>query len=232
MSDPASHRSPLQRDWQVLLVGGASGVGKTTVARELARRFDVPLSQVDGYRLMLERSTRPDAFPALHRYRSDGMTIHDPDELCAQWIEVAREVSGALEIVVAFHAATEAPIVLEGDTILPVLAAARVLAGVPVIGQLRSVFLYEPIRERLGAQLAARGRGYQFLSADARERELHRNMAFGQWLLGETQRHGCPTLMPSDGPNGVAATADRVIDLLNQGRQPSGASRRVAAGVP
>jgi 2-phosphoglycerate kinase len=214
VTSDGTHRVP-SRDWQVLLVGGASGVGKTSVARELARRFDVSLSQVDGYRLMLERSTVAENFPAIHGYRSPaGAPPEDPEELCARWINVAHEVSRALEIVVAFHAATMAAVVLEGDTILPALGVSRVLAGVPVVRRVRSVFLHEPNESRLGARLAARDRGYQLLSAADQRRELRRNMAYGEWLAGEAERHGCPVIVPIDGPDGVGATTDRVMERL------------------
>jgi 2-phosphoglycerate kinase len=209
-----AHGAMPERPWQVLLIGGTSGVGKTSVAREVARHFDMPLSQVDGYRLMLERTTSPDAFPALHAYRSRPATHPgDAPALCTAWAEVAHEVSRALEIVVAFHAATGAPLVLEGDTLLPRLATARVLAGVPVVRQIRAVFLHEPGEARLAARLATRGRGYQLLTADARRCELLRNMAYGRWLASEAARAGCAVVEPEDG---VVATAERIVSLLSR----------------
>lgn len=211
---PHDTTSHTQREWQVLLLGGASGVGKTAIARTVARRLDLALSQVDGYRLMLERSTTADAHPAIHGYRVGSSDTIEGQELCDRWIGVAKEVSRALEIVVAFHAATKAATLFEGDTITPALAASRVLAGVPVLRRVRSVFLHEPDEARLAARLETRGRGYQLLSPAARRREVHRNMAYSQWLADEAERHGCPVLIPSDGPDAIDATAARVVHLL------------------
>ncbi len=40
--------------WTVLLIGGASGNGKTTLAEDLGRHFGVPWLQVDDLRLALQ----------------------------------------------------------------------------------------------------------------------------------------------------------------------------------
>jgi 2-phosphoglycerate kinase len=42
------------RSWQVLLLGGASGTGKTSVSYRLARYFDIALTEVDDFQVMLE----------------------------------------------------------------------------------------------------------------------------------------------------------------------------------
>jgi len=225
---------PLARDWQVLLIGGASGTGKTAVASEVARAFDISVAQVDGYRLMLERVTSAECFPALHGYTrsapSDaGQPTLDGDELCARWIDVAHEVSRALEIVLAFHAATEAAVVLEGDTLLPRLASSRMLAGVPVFNRVRAVFLHEPDEARLRARLEHRGRGYQLLSPEAQARELTRNMAYGRWLAEQATAEHCPVIVPSHGDHvggNIAATAARVVAQLSDER-----SRRTTRNI-
>ena len=46
-------------DWFVLLIGGPSGVGKTTVAPEIARRLGAGWLMVDDLRLALARSGLP-----------------------------------------------------------------------------------------------------------------------------------------------------------------------------
>jgi 2-phosphoglycerate kinase len=53
-------------DWVVLLVGGASGVGKSSVAAPLARRLGVNLVEVDDFQLVLEATLAPQQLPLLH----------------------------------------------------------------------------------------------------------------------------------------------------------------------
>ena len=50
MVEPAS-------DFVVLLVGGASGAGKTMLGRPLARRLGVNLTEVDDIQIALEAAT-------------------------------------------------------------------------------------------------------------------------------------------------------------------------------
>ena len=40
---------PLVRRWEVLLLGGASGVGKTQVGYRLAHHFAVGITEVDDF---------------------------------------------------------------------------------------------------------------------------------------------------------------------------------------
>ena len=47
------------RPWQVLLIGGASGAGKTSVSYRLAHHFNVGITEVDDFQVILERMTTP-----------------------------------------------------------------------------------------------------------------------------------------------------------------------------
>ena len=57
--------------WRVLLIGGNSGSGKTSVARQLGLHFGVPWAQVDDFRLVMQRSTIPTDRPAAALLRRD-----------------------------------------------------------------------------------------------------------------------------------------------------------------
>jgi len=48
------------RSWQVLLIGGASGSGKTRVSYRLANHFNVGITEVDDFQVILERMTTPE----------------------------------------------------------------------------------------------------------------------------------------------------------------------------
>ena len=54
------------RPWQVLLIGGASGAGKTSVSYRLANHFNVGITEVDDFQVILERMTTPAQQPELH----------------------------------------------------------------------------------------------------------------------------------------------------------------------
>ena len=54
------------KNWDVLIIGGASGCGKTSISRQIARHYNIDLVRVDDFQMMLEAMTTPETLPALH----------------------------------------------------------------------------------------------------------------------------------------------------------------------
>jgi 2-phosphoglycerate kinase len=95
-------------DWLVLLVGGASGVGKTTLARELAGHYGISVLHIDDLQVALEKLTTPDQQPELHFWRTNWEEFSQlsDDQLTEHFVSVARGIfEPALEAVVAQHLA-------------------------------------------------------------------------------------------------------------------------------
>lgn len=59
------------RPWDVLLVGGVSGVGKSRFVEPLARRLGVGITDVDDIQTVLKTVTAPEQQPLLHFWRTD-----------------------------------------------------------------------------------------------------------------------------------------------------------------
>jgi 2-phosphoglycerate kinase len=176
-------------DTTVLLIGGSSGVGKTVVAPQLASQLAMTWASADDFRLILERMTTPGTQPALHTFFR---TLYErsAEELAHSYIEVARIVSYALEIVIANHVATTAPLILEGDTIVPELAAKSVFADIPVGKQVRSVFLVEADEVAIMHNVLQRGRGVERLSSEQVQTHVRFSWLYGQWVEREAHKYG------------------------------------------
>src|SRR6266516_1496001 len=137
--------SPRARSWQVLLLGGPSGVGKTAVSYRLARHFGIGITEVDDFQVLLERMTTPEQQPVLHLWRTHPAFDQVPaTEIMEQGLDVGRVMATGLEAVIANHLETQTPVVLEGDFIHPSLAAQTSFLGQPNDGRVRAIFLYEP----------------------------------------------------------------------------------------
>ena len=137
------------RDWQVLLIGGASGVGKTAVSYRVAERYGVGITEVDDFQVLLEAMTTPEQLPAVHVWR----TNPDSDKLAdsvivEQLLTLSRVMLPGLQAVVSNHLETQTPIVLEGDFLLPALAERTRYATLPGGARVRGVFLHEPEEEQ------------------------------------------------------------------------------------
>lgn len=190
------------RPWQVLLLGGASGVGKTEAGYRLARRLGVGVTEVDDFQALLERMTTPEALPAVHFWRthpSPGTLA--PATVVDHLLAHAEAMSVGLEAVIANHLETSVPVVLEGDFIHPALAARSAFLGQPNAGRVRAAFLYEPDERQLAANFLARepDRG-------AQTRRAHVSRLHGERLKAEAELSGAAIVL--------ARPWDTVLDRL------------------
>ena len=174
-----------QRSWQVLLLGGASGTGKTSVSYRLAHHFGIGITEVDDFQVILECMTTPAEQPVLHYWRTHPEAANQPaEEILKHTIAVGQVMVPALEAVIANHIESHAPIVLEGDFILPTVATAPSFAGL-----VRAVFLYEESEEQLRQNFLQREpeEGIQ-------EKRARVSWLYGQWLKQEAERVGAIAL--------------------------------------
>jgi 2-phosphoglycerate kinase len=95
----------------VLLLGGPSGIGKTTIAAQVARRLDWSWLMVDDLRLALVRSGGP----------VPDSNLIDAIDAPGGLVSVGEAMAPAIEVVIENHVDQRHPVVIEGDGILPSL---------------------------------------------------------------------------------------------------------------
>jgi 2-phosphoglycerate kinase len=173
----------------VLLLGGASGVGKSQIASELATRFGASLVAVDDFHIVLERMTTPDAYPAVHRWRlhPEEVLALDDEGMLEHTLAYGEVMSQALEPVIANHLQERTPVVLEGDFILPSLAVMRSYDGVVSDGQVRALFVYEDDETQLAKNLLAR-------EGEEQRRRARASWCYSEWLREECGRLSIPAI--------------------------------------
>lgn len=181
--DHAEPDSPL-----VVLLGGSPGVGKTSLSVPLATRLGLPLTFVDDISTALERMTDPEQYPVVHMWRlhpEDVLALDDAGKL-AHTQEYGAVLAQALEPVIADHLESSIPVLLEGDFLLPSLAAAANYGGVSADGRVRGLWVVEEA-DQLERNIVARGgeemAGYAPIS-----------WRYGEWLRAECARLGLPVL--------------------------------------
>ena len=135
---------------QVLVLGGASGTGKTRLSYRLASELGFGITEVDDFQVVLERMTTPEQQPSLHFWR----THPDPGSLSAEEIEkqgldILDVMLPALEAVVENHLEGGTSLVLEGDFIHPALPARDAFGQEPNGGRVRGVFLVEADEDQI-----------------------------------------------------------------------------------
>jgi 2-phosphoglycerate kinase len=139
-----------QHPWDVLLVGGAAGTGKSSLSYDLAHYFRTGLTEVDDLHLVLETMTSPEQFPDLHYWANKPASLEmNSQDIVALHIRVARLLMPAIIAVINNHLEDKTPIILEGDYLLPEIFAAEHRGKLINIERVRAVFLYEDSREQL-----------------------------------------------------------------------------------
>lgn len=199
--------------WTILLLGGSSGVGKTTVARHIAQHFGISWVQVDDFRMVLERTLQPEQYRGdLHFFHQKDVWQNPPELLCQQLIRIAQIVSSALEIVIASHVATATPLVLEGDGILPALAVQKNFTGLEVGEQVRAVFLYEPVKDAIFAAMVQRGRGFEHLTWVEQQVQAEASWLYSLWLYESSVAWKIPVVeaRPRD------TVVERILTILQE----------------
>ena len=207
-------RQPPNRSWDVLLIGGVSGAGKTTAAEELGRRLSIPWIGVDDLRLAFQwsRVSLPERTDALYFFLdTPDVWSQPPNRLRDGLIDIGELMSPAIEVVVGNHLDNAGPVIIEGDGVLPsIVERPEIRAGIDA-GRVRTVFVSEGDVERLYRNYRARPRGPgerpdEELRAEARAKTL-----FNAWLAEEAGRRHLPVI-PSQPfaslPDRILAAAD------------------------
>jgi 2-phosphoglycerate kinase len=180
-------------EWSVLLLGGVSGTGKTNAARQIADQAECPWLQVDDLRLALQWSnvTLPQSTDDLYFFlKTPNVWNLPPERLCQALINVGEVMSPAIEIVIESHIATQLPLLIEGDGILPSLFARESLQKHINVGRVRGAFLIESDEKALLENMLKRNRGIGDMTDAELRTEAHAKWLYGRWLINETQRYG------------------------------------------
>lgn len=205
----------MQRGWSVLVLFGASGTGKSTAAAEIGRTCGVPWLQVDDLRLTLQYSSAilPERTEQLYFFQGDPDVWTRPTaELREAFINVAEIMAPAVRTVVHSHVLTSAPMVIEGDGVVPALAIDPVLAPLVANGAISFCCLGTPGEDELLVNMVSRGRGIDLSTPDIHRRQAAANKAFGTWLEAEATRLGIPIVAPRP----FATLPERILEVASQ----------------
>ncbi|MFF4384814.1 AAA family ATPase [Kitasatospora sp. NPDC001547] len=179
-----------QRPWDVLLIGGASGLGKSRAAARLHAEHGAFVVEFDDIVAALQAATTPAGHPGLHHFT----TLPDPDALDADrvlelQIATAHALDDALLGVVRNRLTVDVPAIVEGDYLTPT-AAARAAAEAAAQGRrLRAVFLHEHDPRRIGANYADREP-----QAGPQPERAAVSARYSTWLADQARAHALPVV--------------------------------------
>lgn len=188
-----------ERNWTVLLIGGASGTGKSSVAYQLAHLYHLNVLEVDDICQAVKAMTTREILPAIH-YWSTGKNWMDIGVSGnVKWlIDVSKEMIPGLKAIVDNHLEADVPIIIEGDFIHPEWVASFDNPRV------KSFYLYEPDKNQiLQNYLAREGGDLQHFRADI-------STEYGDWLVSNCGKLGIKVI--------EARPWDIVIDRISENK--------------
>jgi len=74
-----------ERDWTILLIGGGSATGKSTLGEALARRLNARYIDLDLFWIVLQRAIPPSVEPDLHLFEPDSVWLLPVEELVERY---------------------------------------------------------------------------------------------------------------------------------------------------
>ncbi|MFF2950153.1 AAA family ATPase [Kitasatospora sp. NPDC057965] len=178
------------RTWDLLLLGGASGVGKSLAAARIAAGTGAFVVEFDDVVAAVQELTTPEQHPALHHFGEGGAVEElTPERVLDLQIATAEALEPALLGVVRNRLTVPVPAVVEGDYLTPAGCARALALGRAAGRDVRALFLHEGDAARITANYAARepGSGVQADRAEVSARYSHR-------LAAEARRHALPVV--------------------------------------
>ncbi len=168
-----------ERNWTVLLIGGASGIGKSSIAYEIARFYGVNVLEVDDIYLSVETVTTKENYPMVHYWKS-GVNFKDVGiDGNVKWlIDVSKELIPVLKGLVYRHIEDKVPIIIEGDFINPEFTQSFESPEV------KSIFVQESdLNQILQNYLSREGGVLQQYRAEI-------SIAYGKWIADTCNQKG------------------------------------------
>ncbi|EKQ56160.1 MULTISPECIES: hypothetical protein [unclassified Clostridium] len=167
------------RDWTVLFIGGASGIGKSSIAYEIARFYGVNVLEVDDVHLSVKTVTTKESFPAIHYWNTGVDWKNIGVDGNVNWlIDVSKEMAPILKEIVNRHIEDKLPIIIEGDFIYPEFT---ISFNNP---EVKSIFVNESdINQILQNYLSREGGDLQHYRAEI-------SIAYGKWITDTCNQNG------------------------------------------
>jgi 2-phosphoglycerate kinase len=218
----------------VILIGGATGVGKSTIATQLAARLGiVRVVATDAVREVMRSMLSPELMPTLHvsSFQADEALREPPtkaaDPLILGFREQAAAVSVGVDALIERAAAEGSSIVIEGAHIVPGFFDVRshgdrILAVPFVVGV--------DDEERHRSHFAAREDAVGSRPAQRYEVGFENIRKLQRWVKSQALSHGVPVIPNYSFDQSIAAVIDLVMERATA--RAAEVRAREAAGPP
>lgn len=164
------------RDFTVLLIAGASGTGKSSLAYQLGRHYGINVVQVDDFQCLVEAVTTEADYPVFHYWKNhfdEARRLPLARQLDIM-VSYARQLSVFLEAVVENHREEARPMILEGDFLSPEFC--QKMTQDDPFGTCRCLLVTEDSRDQIAEN-------YRRREGHTQEDRAALSALYNQWLV-------------------------------------------------
>lgn len=173
-----------------MLVGGASGIGKSCLAARIAAEHEAFTVEFDDVVSAVEAMTTAEQQPAVHHFDDIPDASQLPvEEVLDLQIATARALEPAVLGVVRNRLTVDVPAVIEGDYLTPAAVSAALRESRASGRRVRAVFLHEADPDQITANYASREPG----NGEQRQR-AQVSAAYSHWLAAQAAHHDLPVV--------------------------------------
>ncbi|MCL2576741.1 MAG: hypothetical protein FWE27_01645 [Defluviitaleaceae bacterium] len=108
-----------ERNWTVLIIGGPSGTGKSTLAYEISKHYGVNVLELDDISEAFFAMTTQEMFPEMFEGKKENWMDLGIEGNKNWLINVSKAFAPALKAIAERHVDDNVPIIIEGDFIHP-----------------------------------------------------------------------------------------------------------------
>lgn len=207
----------------VLLVGGTTGSGKSTICSEVAHRLNIVRTQsTDMLREVMRLILPSRLIPSLHASSfnawktlptAEGNPVTFEDHFVEGYLTQARQVQVAIEGVLRRAEREQISLILEGVHVFPALQRQLEAASAAIV---TPVVLAVPKRKQLRRQLKGRGQQVSNRRAERYLEHFDEIWELQSFLLDEAERYDVPIIPNVDEQEAVRLFLEAVSERLTR----------------
>ena len=176
----------------IILIGGAPSVGKTTLAKKLSVSLGIPLISTDQIRSILKTTLNKEDYPDLFLDTKD---INEPAELFAIEMKQSEVVwKGVLAFIQSIHPWDGG--IIEGIAILPILIA----KDVPDQENIKPIFMLQNDVTAISKIIEERSKlpWIKTKTPDQQEQKVKQIILFNKQIESDARKYSFPTIEVSN----------------------------------
>jgi 2-phosphoglycerate kinase len=170
--------------YNVFLIGGSSGTGKSTLAIQLAYHLKFPLCEVDNIRIAMQQIADPERYPKLFTFLNSKNYRYEMSviEFVQNQIDVSFDVWKALKVLIQKHDYLQEKVIFEGDNILPMFT--QEIKSDSIL----EIYIYDT-EEDISKKMSSRKR--HNIADDEIKKDAEFSFNHGQEIMRQAKENNC-----------------------------------------